>query len=295
VSTDRDVTRIVRSWLEEGATTLPDHVLDDVLDRVPTTPQRRASWPAQMVPIRGLFLAATAAAAVLVVAVTALAFGPWSPSGTEVSPTPTQSASPSATAAAGIPIDTTTIGQTLASGTYTVGSPFDIGFELTVTGRWKVLELRDGQFSIGEPTDTYPYLGFFLARDVPVDPCHPDSGSRSPFDPPDASTLVNSLRLLEGFQAGPITTLTIDGQMTRHFTLSNSIDTESSNCTNGQLLPLFDELGDGPASTNGGTSLEIWVVDVVPRPVLIVGETGSDARPAMLELFDEILRTVNFE
>ena len=46
MSTDRDVTRIVRSWLEEGATALPDRVLDAVLDQVPATPQRRPWWPA---------------------------------------------------------------------------------------------------------------------------------------------------------------------------------------------------------------------------------------------------------
>ena len=47
MSTDRDVTRIVRSWLEDGATALPDRVLDNVLDQLPATPQRRAWWPAR--------------------------------------------------------------------------------------------------------------------------------------------------------------------------------------------------------------------------------------------------------
>ena len=47
MSTDREVTRIVRSWLEEGATALPDRVLDAVLDQVPATPQRRSLWPAR--------------------------------------------------------------------------------------------------------------------------------------------------------------------------------------------------------------------------------------------------------
>jgi hypothetical protein len=45
VSTDHDVTRIVRSWLDEGVTALPDRVLDAVLDQVPATHQRRAWWP----------------------------------------------------------------------------------------------------------------------------------------------------------------------------------------------------------------------------------------------------------
>ena len=51
MSTDRDVTRIVRSWLEEGVTALPDRVLDSVLDQVPATPQRRVTWwPARRLP-----------------------------------------------------------------------------------------------------------------------------------------------------------------------------------------------------------------------------------------------------
>ena len=47
MSTDRDTTRIVRSWLEEGVTALPDRVLDAVLDQVPATSQRRPWWPAR--------------------------------------------------------------------------------------------------------------------------------------------------------------------------------------------------------------------------------------------------------
>lgn len=46
MSTDRETTRLVRSWLEEGVTRLPDRVLDVVLDQVPATPQRRHWWSA---------------------------------------------------------------------------------------------------------------------------------------------------------------------------------------------------------------------------------------------------------
>jgi hypothetical protein len=68
--TDRETTRIVRSWLEDGRTALPDHVLDAVLDQVPATRQRRAWRPtrryAQMNAYAKVLIAA---AAVLVVAV----------------------------------------------------------------------------------------------------------------------------------------------------------------------------------------------------------------------------------
>ena len=41
MSAERDETRIVRSWLEDGVTVLPDRVLDAVLDQLPAIPQHR--------------------------------------------------------------------------------------------------------------------------------------------------------------------------------------------------------------------------------------------------------------
>jgi hypothetical protein len=70
MSTERDVTRIVRSWLEEGVTALPDRVLDTVLDQVPATPQRRPTWsPRRFAPMNRVLLTASAAAAVFVVVI----------------------------------------------------------------------------------------------------------------------------------------------------------------------------------------------------------------------------------
>jgi hypothetical protein len=44
MTSDRDTNRIVRSWLENGSTALPDRVLDAVLSELPSTPQRRLRW-----------------------------------------------------------------------------------------------------------------------------------------------------------------------------------------------------------------------------------------------------------
>ena len=44
MSTDHDTTRIVRSWLRSDRDASADHLLDAVLDRVDTTPQRRVAW-----------------------------------------------------------------------------------------------------------------------------------------------------------------------------------------------------------------------------------------------------------
>jgi hypothetical protein len=71
VSSDRDVTRIVRSWLDEGVTQLPDRVLDLVLDQIPATPQRRAPWLARRFPTLSTYarIGLVAAAVILAVAV----------------------------------------------------------------------------------------------------------------------------------------------------------------------------------------------------------------------------------
>ena len=77
MSTDREVTRIVQSWLEEGVNALPDRVLDNVLDQVPATPQRRHSLPAWRLPrMTAPIRIAIAAVAVVVVALIAINFAP---------------------------------------------------------------------------------------------------------------------------------------------------------------------------------------------------------------------------
>ena len=65
---DRDATRIVRSWLENGVTQLPDRVLDDVLLEIPAIPQRRRSPGGATLPqLNRAAQVGLAAAAVLVV------------------------------------------------------------------------------------------------------------------------------------------------------------------------------------------------------------------------------------
>jgi hypothetical protein len=99
MSTDRETTRIVRSWLEEGVTALPDRVLDAVLDQVPATPQRRPFWRAWRSPyMNNPVRYVVAAAAVLAVAVIGYQFlpgisGPGAPT-TSMAPTTAPSPSP---------------------------------------------------------------------------------------------------------------------------------------------------------------------------------------------------------
>lgn len=95
MSTDRETTRVVRSWLEAGVTRLPDRVLDAVLDQVPATPQRRRFWSAWRPNQMNVYTKLLAgAAAALVVAVVGYQFlpGQGPDPGATVAPSPTSAA-----------------------------------------------------------------------------------------------------------------------------------------------------------------------------------------------------------
>ena len=81
MSTDRDTTRIVRSWLEDGVTQLPGSVLDGVLDQLPATHQRRATWWRARRPFEMNKILAFSAAAVAIVVVAIVGIGLFGPTG----------------------------------------------------------------------------------------------------------------------------------------------------------------------------------------------------------------------
>ena len=70
MTTERETLQIIGSWMEDGRTRLPDHVLDAVLDQLPATPQRRRWSPARRIAhMNPLAKYAIATAAVVVIAV----------------------------------------------------------------------------------------------------------------------------------------------------------------------------------------------------------------------------------
>jgi hypothetical protein len=96
MTTERETLLIIGSWMEDGRTRLPDHVLDAVLNQLPSTPQRRTvvgpPWRIPLMPSSAkLALTAVAIAAVGFVGLTSLrgpAIGP------AASPSPTLAPSP---------------------------------------------------------------------------------------------------------------------------------------------------------------------------------------------------------
>ena len=124
MTTNKEMERIVRSWLEPGLTTLTDDVLDPVLDQLPATPQRRR-WSARRIAHMSAFAKfAMAAAAVVVVAI--VGYNLLGPPGTSqvggVPPSPNASTSPPV-APSGSPAPIAPTSGTIDPGRYRWTSP----------------------------------------------------------------------------------------------------------------------------------------------------------------------------
>lgn len=97
MSAERDVNRIVRSWIRADEPDSADGVLQVVLSRLDTTPQRRSWWPARRFStLNSSARIGLGAAAVLAVAIAGIGFLRTAPDvGPTVSPTPSLLVSPS--------------------------------------------------------------------------------------------------------------------------------------------------------------------------------------------------------
>jgi hypothetical protein len=193
-----DATRIVRLWLEEGVTALPDHVLDAVIDQLPATSQRRSSWLVRRSPTMNKFVAFGLAAAAVVVA----AFlGYWlliepNVGGPPPAPSPSPSVEPSATPDPGPTSFDTHPGGALDPGAYVLNGvePFQITF--TVPDGWEKLAVPAMLWS---EDDDKSSVALFTVVDVFNDPCDPAQGSMGVG--PTVDDLVTALEAIPGYTA----------------------------------------------------------------------------------------------
>jgi hypothetical protein len=294
--TDRETTRIVRSWLDEGVTALPDRVLDAVLDQVPATRQRRSWWPAWRFADMNTFAKfAMAAAAALIVAVIGFNLLPRSggvgvtPPSPSPSPSPTPSPSPS-------PVAAFPSAGPLAIGTHdAVPEGLPLSFSVSTSG-WT----SDGNAMIKgevEHTDGSVIIIWPSAMEnVYADPC-----AHTPLrPPPDASAtgLAAAVAAIPGTDlvSGP-SSVTVGGRPAQHvvFTIR-----EDLGCDPKDAYLWYDESTGG--ATGGwrwaqalGTTIRVWIIDVDGKLVWIEGETYKGAGPAPGQEIQQIIDSIQFE
>ena len=289
MSTDREVTRIVRSWLEEGVTSLPDRVLDNVLDQLPATPQRRAWWPARRYPVvNNAVRIALAAAVIIVVAIAGIRIAMpgdnvvGGPGGTQA-PSPTPTAAPTATPQplSNGPLDAGTVVATglgpseSTSVTFTVPEGWE-GFAgacvLPITGT----VAPDGMgICFGEVND-----GLYS------DPCHGHGGPTDVPVGPTVDELVEALAAQTAYEATRPTDVTLGGYSGKRMDLQLPSDVAS--CDNGEFYPWSGSIyAQGPDNR-----WQLWILDVEgDRLVIIVTDfagTPPEDRAEQQAIVDSI-------
>jgi hypothetical protein len=297
MSADRDVTRIVRSWLHEDAHEDADRILNLVLDELDITPQRRAFWLARRFHDMNntVRIAVAAAALVAVVLVGIQLFrganvGAQPSSSPTLAPTPSPSATP---AAAFPPAGAMAVGRhsmTLA------GVPLSI--ELTTTG-WK----SNGDFGIDKgnyQTGTSDSAGFILWPASAPDNTFSVPCAKTALDPPagpSAAELAAAVSNVPGLElvSGP-SAVTIGGHPAQHVVVNVPADI---GCVPEKFYLWYDaddasgKLGRYATALN--STIQVWIIDVDGTIVWIDGETYATSGAAAAQEVEQIVNSVQFE
>ena len=305
MTTERDTTRIVRSWLRSDKHESADRVLDNVLAVLDATPQRRSWWPARRSTDMNTFAKlAIAAAAVVVIAVVGISLLPASGGvggggpAASPSPSPTPTAPPS-------PSPTPVAYAYPPSGELEVGSRHSltvdgVPFSLTVpasgwmsTGSAMGLNKESG----GAPSSAW--MPIWTPDNVYADPC-----TQSRLDPPpgpSAADLAAAISTVPGTDAMGPSDVTVGGRAAKLVVLTIR---EDIGCDPQQFYLWYNEgpgddcSGDeecGRYATALGDTIRVWIVDVDGARLFFEAETGKDAGPEIEQEIQQIIDSIQFE
>lgn len=303
MSTDRDTTRIVRSWLELGATALPDRVLDAVLDQLPTTPQRRSWGPARrFLDMNTSIKLAIAVAAVVVVAVAGFYLLPLGRGIAGPGPTPSPTPSPS-------PIANFAGGSYAPGTTYAIDDPCCVAsrmiFTMPSTGWYAPLEAwRIGKNVTGGSDLFDLYVTPHFVDNVYTGGCHWRGTALVPRVGPTVDDLATALNAQSGPGVSPPTAVTVGGHPGKKVELQVPADLDINMCDSDGDSPIFGRwYTDVPDSTYGAQPYTldkaqhdtIYIVDVDgTRQVIDVMYLPNASAADRAEL-DRIVASIRFE
>ena len=289
MSSDREVTRIVRLWLEEGAREFPDRVLDSVLDRLPATPQRRAWWPAWRFDhmSNNAFRIGAAVVGVAVVAVLAVIIGTRL-FGTSNVGGPGPAATPSPT-----PQALTDLDAPMEPGRY-VTRPFGDdapAIAFTVPDGWWVH--WEAAFSRADGPRSGPPDGMGLAFNQPTglysDPCpgEPDAAPDVSVGP-SVEDLASALTEQTAYEVTAPTDVTLGGYTGQR--LDIQLPEDASRCP---FEDFFVWDGVGAIYPQGPDNRwDVWIVDVEGERVVVFTtyfpETSAEDQAELQAIVDSI-------
>jgi len=285
-TSDRDVSRAIRTWLHEDRHEDVSRIAGAVLDQVDTIPQRRAArWPARRTPTMNKFLAIGLGAAAVIVAVVLGAQIFSSPNGGFGSDsTPTVTPEPTPSTAAGLPV-----GSSL-----TLSSEIPVYVTIPAPG-WAmedVLLAKRGTSS----SDGASVITGWVGGDpmIPSDPCHwagtmPDAPATT------LEEIVDALGRQATRDASEPVDVTVDGYPGKSITL-HVPDDPFTDCDEGKFCTL--SFGDGAACDMWfqmpGLIDELWIVDRDGEFVFTAGSHWSETPTELIDEVSAILGSMTF-
>jgi hypothetical protein len=281
MSTDRDVTRIVRSWLDEGVTQLPDRVLDAVLDQVPTTPQRRALWPPWRFPsVNNTMKIALAVAAVVVLAI--IGIGVLLPKDNGVgpsvtTPTPSPQVLPATT-------------DQLEPGRYRVRSNTPVPFTVTVPAGWTTTEgfvIKDW-----EGPREVAFTSWVITH-VFGNGCH-TQGTIVEVGPT-VDDLANALASQENRDTSGPTDVTLAGYSGKRVELFVPADWDDADCPWVRNWPEVGGSDNGGWRARPGQTDVVYILEVDGKRVVISTWHFPDTPEADITELEGIIASIRFE
>jgi hypothetical protein len=287
MNAERDVSRIVRSWLEEGVTALPDRVLDAVLDQIPATPQRRPWWPPRRSALVNTYAkVAIALAAVVVVAVAGYNLLPryGGVGGIPTSPPPT---------ATPVPTPAPVPSGSIAPGTYRSNdTTHEVApYTVTVSAGWTGGDgIARGDAFAGNGVT----LTTWLIDHVYGDGCH-WSGTLVPVAT--RAQLVAALVAQVGDSHSTPVDTTIGGLPATKIVMSLDPSFDMAACSNGIIVRMWPD--PGPDESGGwgltpGETATVYALEANGKVGVLMTVQHADSPPADVAALQQILDSVVF-
>jgi hypothetical protein len=253
-----DIDRVLRHWFADGASTMPDRVVDVVADRIARQPQRHV-WrpPWRVLPMNPTFRIGTAIAAVLVLAVLGWNLLPGRPGGAGgPAATPTSTSTPSFAASPSLsPVASPTTGWpsgSLAAGRHEVELK-GVRFSFDVPEGWRTTAF-EGVIQAGAyPTSGYPWIAFLDEFDrVASEACSEATTAVGPT----VEDLANALTTIPGTEAVDPVDTTVGGLPAKLVELTINDDIP---CAPDQFW-IYGFESAWPNSTN--STIRVWVFEL---------------------------------
>jgi len=292
MTAEREMARVVRSWLREEEHESADRVLEIVLARLGSTPQRRSRWSARRyAPLNTQTKVLIAAAAVVVLAVVGYQLLPRTGSIGGPYPTPTATAPPTASPA---PSPTQKALVVPSAGPLAVGK-HDLNLEgvhmtfAIANPGW----VSNGIFGFDKADG---HAGFIVWEDdadgVFSDPC---TQTKAPKAGPAAADMANAIAGMPSIElvSGP-EAFTIGGKPAQMVVVRMP---DPLPCPNDQFYLWYDTTISQNAryASAAGNTVRVWIIEVDGKRIQLDGEYAAGAPPAIDAELWAIVNSIQFD